>query len=1358
MAREDNVVVPATKKQKWLNYLKVISICLAAVVGIVAAVVLYVWISGGFNPPYVPLSELAFSQTEYVIDKNGKDDLYDTIKLVPNEGCTELDAIITISNTDILQLVADDNVSPYGVDSDDTQSQQQDENQIYQKFNVKINSDIKLRPITKTVTVYNGEGIPSEIEVNVGGWVKLTAEQQTITTECWVFVDVSVEGFNIEIASQDKSTEVYAGSSVNLTTSNYLPLNSVSVPSTNLPYGKTETILKVYDEHGNEINNKFVYFDVSNKEKATIDNTGKLTINQDAEGEFQVSAYIIKTVNALNNIPKLEDYLQYGQEIGTELWNEDFDKIRVWAKPITFTIKEISVNLVTTQKLDTSKDILPEYSVFDQNILIETNHDQTKISDKNNYFVDITLSHETEEYKDYLLKRNLEAYAGYISKASDSNAILIDGSYVVITDKFVSLTKTSPTEAKWNLTVLDYSADQNVIVFAYPNGTEEEPSYLYAYTKIKLNKTEIDSITLSNKIPETKILSLDLTEQFDLGNITINPSNTTYSEWLYFANSTNSVIETDSATKIKINNTEYYLVAGNKQISGQTEFIADNKLVVPTSVGETTIVAVVVKTDINGEYVIDEQSYLIVEHCSDNIIVEITEKPELGEKDVLNSEGVSIINEGNVTVAHGDQIKITINYTGNVEFLERLTVDVSPKDYSYFTVVSAGDEQQLGVYEIVLDAIKVGNTTVKLLDTDGSVIYNFNAEITSTELADLQLTANNSQEEVSLSIKLNSEQKTFEWFVLDDQNKLTSEKLNLNVVYTPLNPSSKVVELAAYILDNGNYVLDTNILEIIDEENFGDVSKMVFNIKKPGTVYVKAVSGLIESNYVKINIVLPEITVEFNKNNQSQEVLSNSESTLSLTSYPFEGYEDYKLTTDTIIDTQKQYYQNINNEFVQVVNPDLSYISTYYEKVLYEGDKYDIYYNNGGNKESIKPFLKFKFAGEYQTSTNDAGTTLTSLSTGVQIKDGQLILADLNKAVMYENIIAYTDFGFECNETQYFTYCLMADYSVEAKEITYLAPNIVDIFTDKNGSNSPAVKITNIEGNKLYVPVGYKWESNLSSSFISQFTYADEVGGTAYAHIYDVLRLSGANEYFNLIGEYSEIALNDNTKIGCLELLNVDQERRLSVKITVGNNGYSYTFAFNVRSAIETDFNYTYPSTPNVLIPEDVYENYSLNEINFVNNLYTVNLSDKLQLNYDSNIIGSAEISSLNLIVENDIDYKIDNNKLYRINTNFVLTTDTDININKQYYVYEIDSYVLVDNPTIANISSYYEKQTEEILYLEILNDNGTWKLQAHENILNILTKLTIKLEVNIKLVSNVSGIEGYEYYTRDYYKINFNA
>ena len=73
MAKKTKAFIPLnqmTRKDKVIHFLKIFGFSFAGLMAVIAGIVLYVWATGGFNPPYEPLSSWAFSQAEYVIDGN----------------------------------------------------------------------------------------------------------------------------------------------------------------------------------------------------------------------------------------------------------------------------------------------------------------------------------------------------------------------------------------------------------------------------------------------------------------------------------------------------------------------------------------------------------------------------------------------------------------------------------------------------------------------------------------------------------------------------------------------------------------------------------------------------------------------------------------------------------------------------------------------------------------------------------------------------------------------------------------------------------------------------------------------------------------------------------------------------------------------------------------------------------------------------------------------------------------------------------------------------------------------------------------------------------------------------------------
>ena len=1372
MAKEENVVItPMTKKQKWLNFLKIFGICVAVMVGIVGASICYVWATGGFNPPYVPLKSITFvakdgsalpsgATYQYVID--GPDE----ILIAPNEGCTELDAILTIKNTSIIQLVEDKNVSHYvdpsELDDDKTSIDEQPvedqpaEEKVYTKYAVKLGSPITVKPQTRKVTVPDGEGT-KEIEVNVGGWVEINVRQGLIEKNAFIFVDIPVEGIEIGLAndSEVKSTDIYAESSSvikvaatsfspdkYLTSGENIP-KSINTPTTIQPYGTTSNyVLK--NANGNQVESKIVYYQIDDESKATVNSNGIVTVKSDAEGSFAVKAYIITTYNNTFKIPNLEDFrAEYGDD-ATAKWEEEFDKIRVWSNELVFNIKEVGVSSITTQKSgDTSRDKKPSYAVFEKDIPIKASNDQSVACDRNNYFVDITLTvNDSKIQKNVLLNTKTEAVAGYITRENEEDAIVVDDKKIVLTDKFIKLEKTSSTQLTWKLSVLDFTSNQNVICFRYPSEVDQDGNtkYLYAYTEVDITKVDVEQISFTNKIPSTRIITLNKsdtnTETFDLTNTAVlNPNEPTYKKIMYFALASEDVIQVDSKIKVTVNDVDYYAICGNiDKTDGTKEQVYG--YIVPTKPGRTSIIAVVLKTDINGNIISDDSGNPIYTpvHNSENITIEIVEKPVVKGWAVVDEQDAPIDNNGKVSVFAGQKFKVVVSYTGNGALLPNYDVVCEPNDKNYINISKLDADNTTGTKAFEIDALAEGNLRISIKTDDGEVLYSFKLEIVSTELKDLFLSSN--AQDNGVGVYLDEANATYKWVVNDAYGDAQdgAEELKFNIEYTPENPSSKFVELNAYVLKDGNFVEDKNILEIVDDDGngsaTGDVSKMKFIVHKPGTVYVSALSGNIESNKVEIVISINNGKVEFNKGtntsattgNKKQVVTSIEGESVSLSSYPLEGYTD-------------------GNGFV------------------YEGEKYqEIRFVNslGTLTKDLKPFIKYKFAGEYDTVVDETGTTLVSKKTGAKIKDGMLILPALSKAKDYERIVVYTDFGYECSESEQFVYELVADYEVTEQNVSYYAPNVVDIFKDVSRTDSegnitkePAFMLTNKKGDKLYLPENYHLD-NLSQEFRDKF--GDD-------NILCVLKITGYKSlYINYIDD------EENDDVGLFVLKDVSEKVVTKVTIIVGEQGYSYDFTFTILPAIEVEPQYESP-TYDQKNPEDKYENYDIGDFNFSDTVLDkeINLSQKITFKEDENATGLAsgrlhnvklyiDASDYEIVPENGIQV------LYHTSTTYKETKDTEIDANKRYYSFVNNEYVLVDNPTLEDISTYFEAVEEKTKYMEVFNDAGVWKLKLYRQIEEIQSVLSIKLEFEVEITSNLQQLSSVPYSRSVYYKFNFKS
>jgi len=156
-------------------------------------------------------------------------------------------------------------------------------------------------------------------------------------------------------------------------------------------------------------------------------------------------------------------------------------------------------------------------------------------------------------------------------------------------------------------------------------------------------------------------------------------------------------------------------------------------------------------------------------------------------------------------------------------------------------------------------------------------------------------------------------------------------------------------------------------------------------------------------------------------------------------------------------------------------------------------------------------------------------------------------------------------------------------------------------------------------------------------------------------------------------------------------------------------------------------------------------------------------LSQKIAFKENANAVGlaSGSLHNVNLYVDAS-DYKVATENgiqiLYHTSTTYKRTTDTEIDANHHYYTFVNNEYVLVDNPTIENISTYYEAVEEKTKYMEVFNDGGEWKLKLYRQIEEIQSVLSIKLEFEVEITSNLEQLSSIPYTSLVYYKINFKS
>ncbi|MGN1221709.1 MAG: hypothetical protein ACI4TT_00570, partial [Christensenellales bacterium] len=388
--------------------------------------------------------------------------------------------------------------------------------------------------------------------------------------------------------------------------------------------------------------------------------------------------------------------------------------------------------------------------------------------------------------------------------------------------------------------------------------------------------------------------------------------------------------------------------------------------------------------------------------------------------------------------------------------------------------------------------------------------------------------------------------------------------------------------------------------------------------------------------------------------------------------------------------------------------------------------------------------VTYKFAGEY----TQEGDLLVS-SSGVKIDNASqtLILCDIDSDVE-ETVVMTTEFGFESDASQSFTYKLIADYNVVTTSQEYYAPSIVDVFgnyqevlqpdvsdlatyyelvgeqyvitTDiaiADGKTyykqvEPAVKFTNKAGTVLHLPRDYNL-NNLTFNYINKFAsqvakpdaneianYYELIDGqyqittdtTVYKDkTYYLLNIKYDLKISNL-GKYCSF-----TNYGKIKIHGIPQEETI-VSAIIGvldeeqNLGFSQDFEFTIKPAVSCNFvTNDKDSNKNAILSVQtvVKEDENNNEFDGISNV--VDLKDKLiytNLNDSTVKINKIEFSA-GYISMLDVD-ALDGNTIVK----YQQTADTSVDDGKTYYVKTSTGYSKVKSPNNDEISNYYETVT----------------------------------------------------------------
>lgn len=1179
-----------TKKQKILNFLKILGFTFAGIAAVVGGVVLYIWATGKLIPGPVALTELSFVSTtevdgngnpkstnEYVIDGNKeiaidennkqiKDEngnlvwvqktdangnpLFESIIVKPNEGCTELDAVLTIDfhsnpTSPILQVVEDENCSH--IESDETTENVENDDKLYYTYNVKIGSPIYLKPLTEKFEL-NG----AEIERNIGGWVKLTITQGLINGYCWVFVDDPILNFEIGLQNSENFVydeengyyNVYSNSDININQI-FSPQNSLVLPSTNVPSAKGNTEF---------LKNKTITYQILPDQIATINSNGKISINPNREGEtFSVQAYVISKYNNIGKEPNIEDYGNDPSQDPTIPYNRDYDKIRVFSNVITFKIKEIDVVDIKVK----SPVAVPSFDVFEEGEILHNNIETQ--STKINYVVDLTLTNEADtSYKQVLLSK-VKMFVGYAS-----NDVLDEKPVALTTDDFavwdadinaykklvdatnyVTLEQTS--NGSYHYVVNNYSIDNFYFVFYYELGEDEVTSILYDSVKFKLEQNPIAKIELISKQSgdTVSLVKLNYNNGVDyeiyslVDNLNVNltardtTKSPTYSYVMFFTPVENAIVSTYAGeTKAMIEGKECVLVAFENE--GEYDFTK----IVPIGTGSTKIYVAVVKTTTqytgqdNIEFLLSPEGYVEIER-QESFTLEITTSVNFTSinYDETNSKNI----ERAVTEIEAEdpeygfaqdcqlfaeiyeegKIEVLLSYDGDDDAVKnnRLQINLIYGTES-IAKESINIQGENGIYSFTINALCDGYAKFQVL-YDGEDVYKIGIKVLSIRLVGVAIEAENSD----LNVTFSGEQGAVEY---------SWTELDMNIYYNSPKAEAKSFELKTYGLPE--LFENQTFLENFEGETDDERLQTLLNIYK-GKAYTEVINNqaLIDNEIETIQKLVAKLSLDdkvlkiYNTPEVDETLIDADVKVFDIETSETE-FTNYKYKVNSLgkVLIMAQAGDIVSNPIiVQTKCPEIKVMQNdveaesvertiYAHGVLKAIDGTEIVANQDnifgfgtdqlnfvtevdGVEYNINNLIKFKFVeqteeGENYTSSKSGATILNSV--GVAI----ITTNNIKSAEIIENIVIFSDFGYQ-NENL-IKYSIISDYKLNAmKDVTYDTPTKVNLFAGTN-AEYPHIVVTNAEydfenmtakaPNKLYLPNGFD-VSNLNAIFPEEF-------------------------------------------------------------------------------------------------------------------------------------------------------------------------------------------------------------------------------------------------------------------------------
>lgn len=577
------------KKQVWKTIFKFVGIGAGICAGIVGLVVAFVAITGGFKPPYVQIKSCAFNiDTDFyqgsnngipffVIDQDG------VFSVKPNpDNSTELDGKLQIKSGD--KLVKDILVEK---ENEDGEKEFVSAEKVGTKYQITLGVPFK---------IVLADDYAELTDTRV---IDLHVDCENEFCDAKVFVDSKLTEFDLKYQKIDATTqdeELFEGDYIYA----YIDVNSVLAKSSLTMY---ELI---------ELTQDFKKFEfvIDNEEVASIEEVKTNTSNSSPlqnykkgfpyakikilkSGNFKVSLNICNLYLNEKSILSQEDYDNLPDDEARNQYDEWLADVIV-SSELNFEVSDIAIGSISMTKDEKT------LTLFDTNTRFSASQLDLKVNPK-----DIAGSpYTSDDLKNKIA--DIQLVAGYLVSSDNTYDIEIgegeNKKYIKFSNEFISLQKEAgANEPVWAVTVIkEYNLPEQACLIA---SLTQDDKIFYDYIPVKVKQVQDLDLVLKN--------GTEVVDNIDLDYDKSSQEQTTYtglSESWIFDNLSNQTF-----ANLLVNGYPYKKVMYALQ-DEQGKFTFDdgvlkldingsNYVLTPQAKGSSNVVAIVFKTDINGDVV-----------------------------------------------------------------------------------------------------------------------------------------------------------------------------------------------------------------------------------------------------------------------------------------------------------------------------------------------------------------------------------------------------------------------------------------------------------------------------------------------------------------------------------------------------------------------------------------------------------------------------------------------------------------------------------------------------------------------------------------------------------------------------------